>query len=83
VRPLLVLLVLPGAALFLARLAAGWALDSLPGLGLGAQFLVATASASGAFIAVLIVFAPTRMTAMAGRLRAVLARDIPEERRFI
>jgi len=83
VRPLLHLLVLPAAAMVLARLAAGWALDCLPGLSLGAQFLVAVASAAGVFIAVLIVFAPARMSAMAGRLRLVLASDIPEERRFI
>ncbi len=82
VRPLLRLLVLPAVAMLAARLAAAWALASLPGLGLMGQLLLATASAAGGFIAVLIVFAPLRMTAMAGRLRGAF-RDIPGERRFI
>jgi O-antigen/teichoic acid export membrane protein len=82
VRPLLGLLVLPAAAMVLARLMAAWALAALPGLGLAAQLLVAGTSAAGVFIAVLIIFAPARMTAMAGRLRGLLS-DIPEERRFI
>jgi O-antigen/teichoic acid export membrane protein len=83
VAPLLLLLVAPAAAMLAARLAAAWVLAALPGLSLAAQFLVAVASAAGVFIAVLIVFAPARMTAMAGRMRAVLSREIPEERRFI
>jgi O-antigen/teichoic acid export membrane protein len=83
VRPLLHLLVLPAAAMLAARLAAAWALAALPGLSLPAQFLVATASAAAVFIAVLIGFAPARMVAMAGRLRAALGRNIPQERRFI
>jgi len=82
-RPLLRLLLLPAGAMFLARVAAGWALAALPGLGLGAQFFVATASASGVFFAVLMVLAPARMTAMAARLGAVLGRNVQEERRFI
>jgi len=82
VRPLLRLLVLPAAAMLAARLAAGWALAALPCLSLAAQFLVAAASSAGVFIAVLIVFAPARMAAMAGRLRGVFG-DVPEERRFI
>jgi hypothetical protein len=83
VMPLLRLMVLPASAMLAARLAGAGALTLLPQTGLPAQLLVAMASASVAFTAVFLVFAPARVARMGHRLRAALIGNNPPERRFI
>ncbi len=83
VGPLLRLLVLPLGALLAARLAASVFLALLPGLDLVSQLAVSVAVSSLVFGGVLLVFAPRRVTRMAGRLRRALIGRAAVENGFL
>lgn len=75
--PILRLLILPGAGLAAARLAAYLTLGALPGLGLVAQLLVSAGVAAGVFAAVVLLLAPRRMAEMLARLYRALLGALP------
>jgi O-antigen/teichoic acid export membrane protein len=83
VGPLLRLLILPLGALLAARLVTAWFMVFLPGLDLGGQLAVSVAVSSLVFGGVLMVFAPLRVTRLAGRLRRALFGRVAVENGFL
>jgi O-antigen/teichoic acid export membrane protein len=83
VGPLLRLLILPLGALLAARLVTAWFMVFLPGLDLGGQLAVSVAVSSLVFGGVLLVFAPLRVTRLAGRLRRALFGRVAVENGFL
>jgi hypothetical protein len=70
--PILRLLLLPGAALLAARLAAWLVLREMPGLALVPQFLIAVGVSAGVFAGIVLIMAPRRIAEMISRLHRAL-----------
>jgi O-antigen/teichoic acid export membrane protein len=83
VAPLLALLILPMAALAAARAAAAAAVALLPGMDLGGELAVTVGVSALVFAAVLLIFAPRRVTRMAARLRRALIGRVTVENGFL